>query len=884
MDTPTSGPRSAFSSPPAYSTPASSPPPEPELDLPFGHAEEAARIENDKAEAKKRAAARAKARRKSKRALTAEEKAQKARELDDLLKKTAAFSDILTGKTRALGRMGTAMSGQSLGEHNLELAKQPKCMVGGKMHDYQLEGLTWMREIAIQGMSGILADEMGLGKTVQTISLVASLRESDDFYGPFLIVAPLSTLSNWIEEFNRWAPTVPVIVYHGTPSERASIWGNKVLKHYKGGRPDKKFPVVLTSNQIILRDRLNLAKIGWEFILIDEGHCMKNADAKLYQELRTFTSATRFLITGTPLQNEMKELWSLLHFLLPSVFQDWEAFDSWFDFTDLEDETGMESFITDENKHELMSKIHVVLQPLMLRRVKADVAAYLPKKREYILYAPLTREQTDLYKAISDKSVDTRAYLEDMVFKEVTESSSDSRESSLPPRKANGTKTEKALAIRESPRKPKATAPETQKAPATNAFSLMMGKKGPGRPKKNAEPVPAKKAIPKDVSKRKSPPSAEAPAPKSSKSSRESTPGGTRLRTRAAAVTDAFADVDEDLIDDDEFEARLVREYEAKELRKLEATQSNKDFALADSLEIAKKEISKKKLGNPIMQLRLVCNSPHNFYNPWTYSEKAVDESVVTKSGKMLLLDRLLPSLFRAGHKVLIFSQFKTQLDILADYCELRKWSACRLDGSVGQESRREMIKTFNTDPETRVFLLSTRAGGQGINLMAADTVILFDSDWNPQQDLQAQDRCHRIGQKRPVIIYRLATKRTVEEDLLLTAEAKRRLEKLVIRKGTLKTMGKKLDEGLSEIDKEALRALLLKDGEVYKYSGSQNILSDGDIATLMDRYVIIIICSTLSRLWSDAAYEQAARGDGNADVFKVIETGANGIKEAKAS
>ena len=127
------------------------------------------------------------------------------------------------------------------------------------------------------------------------------------------------------------------------------------------------------------------------------------------------------------------------------------------------------------------------------------------------------------------------------------------------------------------------------------------------------------------------------------------------------------------------------------------------------------------------MQLRLACNSPHNFYNPWTYSSRPIDESVVTKSGKMLLLDRLLPQLFGAGHKVLIFSQFKTQLDILEDYCELRKWSACRLDGSVAQVDRREMIKRFNTDPGTKLFLLSTRAGGQGINLMAADTVILFD-------------------------------------------------------------------------------------------------------------------------------------------------------------
>lgn len=137
-----------------------------------------------------------------------------------------------------------------------------------------------------------------------------------------------------------------------------------------------------------------------------------------------------------------------------------------------------------------------------------------------------------------------------------------------------------------------------------------------------------------------------------------------------------------------------------------------------------------KRLGNPLMQLRLVCNSPHNLYNPWAYdTNDSVDESIVTSSGKMLLLDRLLPALFERGHKVLIFSQFKTQLDILHDYCsELRGWNICRIDGSVAQEERRKQIKDFNEDPEHKIFLLSTRAGGQGINLASADTVILFDS------------------------------------------------------------------------------------------------------------------------------------------------------------
>ncbi|CCF38702.1 helicase [Colletotrichum higginsianum] len=197
------------------------------------------------------------------------------------------------------------------------------------------------------------------------------------------------------------------------------------------------------------------------------------------------------------------------------------------------------------------------------------------------------------------------------------------------------------------------------------------------------------------------------------------------------------------------------------------------------------------------------------------------------------------------------------------DYCELRKWNACRLDGSVSQESRRDQIKEFNQNPDFKIFLLSTRAGGQGINLASADTVILFDSDWNPQQDLQAQDRCHRIGQTRPVIVYRLATKGTVEEELLLSADAKRRLEKLVIKKGSFKTMGQKVDLQ-EDLDKETLKSLLLKDGQIFKRSGEHEILSDKDLDVLCDR--------------SDEAYSQAARGTANADGYKVIETTSGGI------
>ncbi|KAI9152135.1 Lymphoid-specific helicase [Paramyrothecium foliicola] len=840
--------------------------------------EEKARLENTKIEEKRRAEL-AKKRRKRK-AETKAEREAKAHELDELLMKSAAFSDILSKKTQVLGRVGSSLDGKSLGEHNLQMASQPKCMVNGTMRDYQLEGLTWMFEICSQGMSGILADEMGLGKTVQTISLIALLREQENYLGPHLIVAPLSTLSNWMEEFEKWTPSIPVTMYHGTKPERDQIFRTKMMRNLTKGRPNDKFPVVCTSYEMVLRDQANLSKINWEFIIIDEGHRMKNADAKLFQQLRQFTSATRLLITGTPLQNNLKELWSLLHFLLPNIFTDWEAFESWFDFSDLEDEKSTEEFIEDKMKQDLVKKMHLILQPLLLRRVKQDVAAYLPKKREYVLFAPMTKEQTDLYNVLGNKEIDARAFLEDQVVEKIKSAASSKQTSRASTRSNSAVRAvkpkqktsagETTLAIRESPRKIKSETKDV--ASPVNAFAMMMGKRGPSKAAQNSKAVASttKTTPAKNTPKRKAPPTAAVPDAKSARSSRQSTPASVRRTTRKTR-TYKDADSDEEKMSDDEFEAKLANEMvlSDEEEESKESSLSPEEEELAQSIELAKKQVAQKKLGNPLAQLRLACNSPHNFYNPWAIAtDLPVDETIVTSSGKMMLLDRLLPALFKDGHKVLIFSQFTTQLDILEDYCqELRGWKICRVDGSVSQASRREQIREFNTDPEYKIFLLSTRAGGQGINLASADTVILFDSDFNPQQDLQAQDRCHRIGQTRPVIVYRLATKDTVEESLLMSADAKRRLEKLVIKKGGFKTMGQKLDNR-EDLDSETLRALLLKDGQVYNTCGGEQVLNDDDLRVLCDR--------------SEAAYERAAKGEGDADGYRVVETGADSIKMAR--
>ena len=331
---------------------------------------------------------------------------------------------------------------------------------------------------------------------------------------------------------------------------------------------------------------------------------MKNADAKLFQQLRQFTSATRLLITGTPLQNNLRELWSLLHFLLPTIFTDWEAFESWFDFSALEDEETTEQFIGDRKKQDLVKKIHLILQPLLLRRVKQDVAAYLPKKREYVLFAPMTKDQTDLYNIITDKNTDTLAYLENKAVETIASAAASlrssrvsSRSSSKAPPKRKQSKPAKAvdLPVRSSPRKSAKTEDEEiTSIPTPNAFSMLM-KRGRGQPPKNtaASTPPKKLSTPvKQIAKgkRKDAPTSAVSEAKSARSSRQSTPASTRSGRSRKARAYKEADSDEEKMSDDEFEAKLADEAAAEEDGEpVKESLSPEELEMAETFDLASK-------------------------------------------------------------------------------------------------------------------------------------------------------------------------------------------------------------------------------------------------------------------------------------------------------
>ncbi|XP_019729451.1 chromodomain-helicase-DNA-binding protein 2 isoform X3 [Hippocampus comes] len=466
-----------------------------------------------------------------------------------------------------------------IGDENLEL------------RDYQLAGLNWLAHSWCRCNSVILADEMGLGKTIQTISFLSYLFHQHQLYGPFLVVVPLSTLTSWQREFNTWAPDMNVVVYLGDVMSRKTIrdyeWVNHQTKRIR-------FNALLTTYEILLKDKGVLGNINWAFLGVDEAHRLKNDDSLLYKTLMEFRSNHRLLITGTPLQNSLKELWSLLHFLMPDKFDSWE---------DFEDDHG-------KGRENGYQSLHKVLEPFLLRRVKKDVEKSLPAKVEQILRVDMSAQQKQFYKWIL-----TRNY--------------------------------KAL----------------------------------------------------------------------SKGTRGSSSG----------------------------------------------------------------------FLNIVMELKKCCNHGFLIKQPEEgelESQQEQLQALVRASGKLVLLDKLLTRLRERGNRVLIFSQMVRMLDILAEYLTKKRYPFQRLDGSIKGEIRKQALDHFNAEgSEDFCFLLSTRAGGLGINLASADTVVIFDSDWNPQNDLQAQARAHRIGQKKQVNIYRLVTKGTVEEDIIERAKKKMVLDHLVIQR-----------------------------------------------------------------------------------------------------
>ena len=488
--------------------------------------------------------------------------------------------------------------------HVEDINTQPQMLKFGQLKTYQLVGLQWLVSLYVNNLNGILADEMGLGKTIQTIALLCYIIEIKHNEGPFLIIAPLATLSNWVLEFNRWAPEIKIVAYKGQPQYRKQLaYQIKQEKH--------RYNVILTTYEYIMKDKYNLNKITWQYIIVDEGHRMKNYKSKFTQTLGAqFNSVYRLLLTGTPLQNNLSELWALLNFLLPKIFNSCEDFEKWFNqpfSSKLPGEKNTE--LTEEQELLIINRLHTVLRPFLLRREKKDVEKELPSKTEYVIKLELSAWQRMVYTQIKEQGLLTE------------------------------------------------------------------------------DPTAGKMA--------------------------------------------------------------------------------------------------KKALMNTMMELRKICNHPYLFLHHNNELLENISESIYKSSGKFEFLDRIIPKLLICNHKILIFSQMTRLMDVLEKYFHYKGILYLRLDGNTKADDRGNQIQLFSDEKsEYKVFILSTRAGGLGLNLQAADTVIIFDSDWNPQMDIQAQDRAHRIGQKHKVKVFRLISKDTIEEGILEKAAFKKTMDEKVIRAG----------------------------------------------------------------------------------------------------
>eukprot|EP00111_Clytia_hemisphaerica_P007934 TCONS_00023061-protein len=276
---------------------------------------------------------------------------------------------------------------------------QPK-IFEGKLKTYQLKGMNWLINLYEQGINGILADEMGLGKTVQSISLLAYLAEAHDIWGPFVIVSPASTLHNWQQEFAKFLPQFKVLPYWGDPSDRKSLrkfWNQ--TSSYLTDSEKAPFHVLITSYQLIVQDVKYFQRIKWQYLILDEAHAIKSSTSLRWKILLGYNCRNRLLLTGTPIQNTMAELWALLHFIMPMLFDNHEEFNEWFS-KDIENHASEKKPNLDQNQ---LSRLHMILKPFMLRRVKKDVENELSEKIEIKVMCQMSSRQKLFYQAVKNK-------------------------------------------------------------------------------------------------------------------------------------------------------------------------------------------------------------------------------------------------------------------------------------------------------------------------------------------------------------------------------------------------------------------------------------------------------------------------------------------------
>ncbi|KAF5323433.1 hypothetical protein D9611_005738 [Ephemerocybe angulata] len=482
----------------------------------------------------------------------------------------------------------------------LKLGQDPSL----KLMPFQVDGFNWLCNNWWNHQPCILADDMGLGKTVQMSTFLGTIATEWKAF-PALVVVPNSTITNWVREFERWAPELRVVPFYGEKKARDII---KQFELFHRDAPSKqhtkaKFHVLITTYEAAINPKdfgtIFKKQPRWEALVIDEGQRLKSDSSLLFRKLNELNSIHRVIMTGTPLNNNMRELFNLMNFLDPKEWNDLE---------------GLEREHTQENLNEDMIKqLHSRLRPYFLRRIKSEVLD-LPPKNEVIIPVTMAPLQRQVYRSILSHNLDLL--------------------------------------------------------------------KGLTQPTRNG---------------------------------------------------------------------------------------------------------SKGKLSNVLMHLRKCLQHPYlhsEDIEPRGLSAQETHHKLIDASAKLRFLKTLLPKLKERGHRVLLFSQFVLALDVIEDFLKGEGYKFLRLDGNTKGTDRQKSMDEYNKpNSEYFIFLLTTRAGGVGINLFTADTVVIFDPDFNPHQDLQAIARAYRYGQKKTCLVFKLMVKDSAEERIMQIGKKKLVLDHLIVQK-----------------------------------------------------------------------------------------------------
>lgn len=645
------------------------------------------------------------------------------------------------------------------------------------LREYQRIGLDWLVALHDKKLNGILADEMGLGKTIQTIALFASLACERGIWGPHLIVVPTSIVINWEMELKKWCPGLKVLTYFGSQKERKA---KRV-----GWSKFNSFNVCITSYKLVVQDQFAFKRKQWYYLVLDEAQHIKNFCSQRWQVLLKFNSKRRLLLSGTPLQNDVMELWSLLHFLMPNLFQSHQDFYDWFS-------SPFNSSIMENTEFSMniIQRLHSILRPFVLRRMKKDVEKQLPDKIEHIMFCSLSRRQQFLYDEFLERRYSNK---EDCVgIMNIL------------------------MQLRKVCNHPDLFAPRIVASPffmnrlrfkVHSSVLLSLDKWSffgiVDRENFDSVEFELMQGL------------ISASSGQAGRYFITSVPAllpGTSLRQPMQFRLSPFKKYEIKPV----YGFRLVNSvnfsfYEglwsthAKYLKTIQSrlTEFDNIFYYFQTIQ------PKIETGSIILDLHHNCynSQSQNQQNKFFYSTLVPilsslhfilnrnhllfpdRKSIEHDCGKLRKLSILLAELKKGGHKCVIFTQMAKMLDILENFMNIHGHSYLRLDGSTKVEQRQRVVDLFNLDPKIFCFISSTRSGGLGINLTGADIVIFYDTDWNPAMDKQAQDRCHRIGQTRNVHIYRLISSYTIEENILKKSMQKSQLDNLIMEGGQFTTV-----------------------------------------------------------------------------------------------